>query len=820
MKIFTEKGIVKKLILIFVVVMIFNAVIPSNISFAAQDNYSWGGVLLKPISDLLLAIGDFIMDIIHNVLFDMNTSLIRIDKDNGWWEKVAITLAVIAAIALIAVASVALAGAALKVVGAIAAKIGVTVAASKLSAAAVGTFVVVALGGGAAAGIFVRSEFFADEIVMPIYRISPEEIFAGEIRLLNVNFFNAPEVTGEDDTTTLGMELRPTIAKWYYAIRNFALIAMMVILVYIGIRMMITGVSSEKAKYKSMLTDWVVAVCLIFIMHYIMAFSMNIVDGITKIFASVEGDNQYVEVYEYSNNINKALNEAGVDTSGMIEVVNGEKVINWDAKNLLGIARVQAALNNAGTTLYLGWGMCYLILVLYTVFFLFTYLKRALYLTFFTIIAPLVAMTYPLDKLHDGKAQAFDMWIREYIFNLMIQPVHLLLYTVFISSAFELASTNILYSLTAIGFMMPAEKFLRKMFGFDKAQTPGFLSGAAGTALMVTAFNKMFHRKPSKGGKDDNGNGSNSGGDEGQGKFREVDPSLLGQSTGSPTGGGPTGGGPTGGGPTGGGPRRRTRRTNSSGFVKKQFRGFKNASKEWANQKLNRAAKSIADGKPIKTIAKTAGGLYLGAGGAVLGATFALADDEPIKKMGQYAPTLGAAGYALGAQNIKPNYNTDDVHEEYQRGLYDTQKEYDEAKMKEEIDKMIDNQKNQRKIRDNLRLDSIKEAKERMEQYRKSLESGITNMDDLSTIMNLVEDGQMDEDMAIVASKYYKKAGGKPKNMAENSKEKEHITHVCTNIAKKTLGPSATQAQVDQSVKIMLNNLDLYGSYKDKLTEV
>ncbi len=49
----------------------------------------------------------------------------------------------------------------------------------------------------------------------------------------------------------------------------------------------------------------------------------------------------------------------------------------------------------------------YVALVLYTVMFTFTYFKRFLYMAFFTMIAPLVALTYPIDKVKDGKAQAF-----------------------------------------------------------------------------------------------------------------------------------------------------------------------------------------------------------------------------------------------------------------------------------------------------------------------------------------------------------------------------------------------------------------------------
>ena len=112
-------------------------------------------------------------------------------------------------------------------------------------------------------------------------------------------------------------------------------------------------------------------------------------------------------------------------------------------------------------------------------------------MAFLTMIAPLVAMTYPIDKMTDGKAQAFDAWLKEYIFNLMIQPLHLLLYTILVTSAFDLVSTNAIYSLVAIGFMMPAERLLRRFFGFEKAKTPGLLGGAAGAALAMTGLQNL-----------------------------------------------------------------------------------------------------------------------------------------------------------------------------------------------------------------------------------------------------------------------------------------------------------------------------------------
>lgn len=117
-------------------------------------------------------------------------------------------------------------------------------------------------------------------------------------------------------------------------------------------------------------------------------------------------------------------------------------------------------------------------------------------MAFLTIIAPMVALTYPIDKINDGSAQGFSKWFKEYVFNLLIQPMHLLLYYILVTSAFDLAGKNTIYSMVAIGFMIPAEKLLRSLFGFEKAKTPGLLAGPAGAALTMGAMQKLANLGP------------------------------------------------------------------------------------------------------------------------------------------------------------------------------------------------------------------------------------------------------------------------------------------------------------------------------------
>ena len=191
--------------------------------------------------------------------------------------------------------------------------------------------------------------------------------------------------------------------------------------------------------------------CILFFMHYIMAFATMVVEAISEgintvnkpiivTMPNLEEKDYEVEVVE-TNDEGKAETK-GVKAREWFEeaglIVEGDQYA-WPT-NLMGRLRISmqmdANLTEDNQTLrQLGYVVLFLVLVFYTIAFLVVYIKRLIMLAFLTMIAPLVAMTYPLDKMSDGNAQAFNMWIKEYVFNLLIQPLHLILYTMLVGSA-------------------------------------------------------------------------------------------------------------------------------------------------------------------------------------------------------------------------------------------------------------------------------------------------------------------------------------------------------------------------------------------------
>ena len=328
---------------------------------------------------------------------------------------------------------------------------------------------------------------------IPNIKLTPAEIFAGNVSALDANFFKTEgdhnqELGGSEKSIV--EQLRDTVATWYVALRNIAIVGLLSALLYIGIRIVISSSAGDKAKYKQFFVDWVVALCLIFFLHYIMAFTMTMSETVTDVLAGDRTNQGRI----------KEVNIRLTETDGTTTFKDSGTEVCFSS-NFTGVARMKA--DYQGGTLKIGYSILYIALTVYTVYFAFVYLKRLLMLAFFTMIAPLVALTYPLDKIKDGKAQAFNYWFKEYMFYALLQPMHMLLYTVFVSSALSVAANNLLYAIVALAFIVPAEKIVKQMFGI-KGNTESTLGGFAGGALASQAFN-MLRKGPSAPKKDGDG---------------------------------------------------------------------------------------------------------------------------------------------------------------------------------------------------------------------------------------------------------------------------------------------------------------------------
>ena len=321
-----------------------------------------------------------------------------------------------------------------------------------------------------------------------------DKVLFNEIPLLQVNFFQMPEAGAFN--SEMITSLRKNVSIWYVSIRNLAAVILAIMALYVGIRMAISSVAEEKAKYKKMLVDWVVSLGLLFVLHYIMVFVVEINDSIVEVLRNIRdntitGDN---------GSLMDTIWENSFSTISLIE--------------------------------QLSYMFIYCTLAVMTFIFFITYVKRMITIAFLIMIAPIITITYSIDRMGDGKSQALNKWFKEYIYNILLQPFQCIIYLALVNSAIaslaeEVTLASGLIAGLMIVFMYQAENIIKEIFHFESKSVA---STIAQTALVTSAIGLIGS------GAKKVGKASSSGGGRKKTQPKQKDPAAGGSGAGAGSG--------------------------------------------------------------------------------------------------------------------------------------------------------------------------------------------------------------------------------------------------------------------------------------------
>lgn len=292
-----------------------------------------------------------------------------------------------------------------------------------------------------------------DELEKAYYNLllSPDDIFSGRVQITNANIFSSKfDEDGEYTLSDANMfnhlmkQLKQGAAGIYYVTRNLAVVILLCLLIYSGIRIVISSnVASEKAKWKEYLYDWIKALVLVMFIHIIMIGIFYISDIVTE--GLSQGFNQ-------EETIVTAIRKNFDDTS---------------------------VLDRTGILVYI---IMYGYITYLSIVFLIAYFKRLFYIIVMVVVAPIISSLYALGKT--GK-QRFNKWLQEFMMGILVQPFHLLIYSIlflipmramsssgfslFDNTPFTISYSTLdveIYALISISMIRPIEKFMRNICGF------------------------------------------------------------------------------------------------------------------------------------------------------------------------------------------------------------------------------------------------------------------------------------------------------------------------------------------------------------------
>lgn len=225
--------------------------------------------------------------------------------------------------------------------------------------------------------------------------MSPDKIFQGKVPVLDANIFDAGgtdtfEAVFDGSGASIAPALKNEISNVYVLLRNISAVMLLCLLIYTGIRILLTtGSPRDEAKWKEALMTWVKALCLLMFMHFIM-----------------------IGVFFISKKITEAL---GYSTMGDLSIVG---VIRGKLRRDFWLYQ---------DTAYIVDTIMYVYVTYLTIVFFFAYFKRLVWIVILIIFSPIVAVMYAFGKRGH---EVFNKWLKEYIYAVFLQSFHMLIFYV------------------------------------------------------------------------------------------------------------------------------------------------------------------------------------------------------------------------------------------------------------------------------------------------------------------------------------------------------------------------------------------------------
>ena len=267
-----------------------------------------------------------------------------------------------------------------------------------------------------------------------------EKTITNHYDLFNLKYLISSESGGKEEGTSGIIEpISKNAATWFIGVRNLSLAGSVITLMYIGIRLATATVSSKKAQFKKMLFSWFEGLA---IMLTLQIFIVAII----------------------------------LTSNWMVDILNGtikndESVTTVEERLMKNVDENLDSINQVHTLFFY--------IVLFTMFsyyefkFFVLYIGRLIRVAFFIIISPLVCLTYPIDKVGDGRPQAFKNWIQEITITTFIQPMHLLIYLIMITSMGEIIVRNPVLGIIFLATLSHVERMFKHILKLRPKLEPG-----------------------------------------------------------------------------------------------------------------------------------------------------------------------------------------------------------------------------------------------------------------------------------------------------------------------------------------------------------
>lgn len=258
---------------------------------------------------------------------------------------------------------------------------------------------------------------------------------------------------GLESEQSLAISLTPFVSAFYQIFRYIALIGFVVSIVAVAVKMIISSIGKQKQQYKELLKKWLTGLVLLVVGHWIMIYMIYFSDYLVKLLFTLK-NSIFTEGMFIGNDI---------DTLGEIFSVAINK--NIDGAWFLVVIWATMAI------------VAILMFAVMNIKILKVYLERVIVVGVLIMIFPLVTVFYAFEKTGLKKGDAFGSWLRTFIDQVFIQPVHALAMIGVMIALAALTHTNVIdvpiigmiIVLMVLNTMFTIESTIKKVFSISGA---------------------------------------------------------------------------------------------------------------------------------------------------------------------------------------------------------------------------------------------------------------------------------------------------------------------------------------------------------------
>lgn len=317
-------------------------------------------------------------------------------------------------------------------------------------------------------------------------RVTVESIFFNEIPILDANFFDTEHAGGHDlkvetsEQAVNGQEqaqsvnvvvmLRENLRTMYRVIRNLSIALLLFALLFMGIKIAISSSAEKKAKYKSLLLSWFIAMLVVVFIHLFM-------------YAIFQINETFVDMCR-----DWGKNAANQEVSGLLSHSQYQEELSlYDA------IRIKAYVFN--------WkeGVPATIIYVYMVYlmirFLLIYFKRYLTIYILALAGSFMGVKYAFDKMLGRKTTSLGKWMKDFAFNVLLQTVHAFIYVLFMAVALAVSQESLggaLIALVILNFMLKADSIIIQIFGLNSAGSLADVNRPESWSHIIKEFFPIF----------------------------------------------------------------------------------------------------------------------------------------------------------------------------------------------------------------------------------------------------------------------------------------------------------------------------------------